>query len=75
MECRETCHEAHPGGRWLDEGLQAERDQELIDRQAAVMYLHAAGLTDDPRARAMLRRRGVQLLTARPGGFRLSRAC
>jgi hypothetical protein len=75
MDCTQRCHEAHTRGPLPIEGLQAELAQRVRDRQAAVMYLQAAGLTDDPIARARLRRRSVQLLSGGSDALRLPRAC
>jgi hypothetical protein len=74
MDCTKACPEATSFPQLPQEGHPAET-QRLSDRQAAVMYLHAAELADDPLTRAQLRRRGVQLLAPPPGALRLPRAC
>jgi len=72
----QTCQEADTGRESrADEHLEAGLAQRVSDRQAAVQYLHAAGLTDDAVARDLLRRRGVELLLRRPGAPRPRRAC
>lgn len=76
MNCTQTCHEADTGSESrADEQLQGGLAQRVSDRQAAVMYLQAAGLTDDAVARDLLRRRGVELLLRRPAAPRPRRAC
>jgi len=76
MSCAQMCHEADTVKESrADEHLEAGLAQRASDRQAAVLYLHAAGLTDDAVARDLLRRRGVELLLRRPGAPCPRRAC
>ena len=76
MSCTQTYYEANTGASSLpDEKLQGELAQHVSDRQAAVAYLQAAGLTDDPVARDLFRRRGVELLLRHNGAPRSRRAC
>jgi hypothetical protein len=75
MSCLQACREAYTVNEsWADEPLQDGLSHRVGDRQAAVMYLQAAALTDDPETRKLLRRRGVDLLLRRPEGPRMRRA-
>ena len=51
MSCAQTCREADTRSEsWVDEP-QDDPTKRVSDRQAAVMYLQAAALTDDAEAR------------------------
>lgn len=45
-----------------DETLEADQAERVRNRQAAVAHLQAAAMTDDPRARNLLRWQGALLL-------------
>ena len=75
MSCAQTCCEAYTHNEpWAEEPLQDGLTQRVSDRQAAVMYLQAAALTDDAEVRNLLRRRGVDLLLRRLEAPRTRRA-
>lgn len=68
MDCTPTCHEVPALAPSLpDDVLQAERAQQIKDRQAAAGYLEAARQTADEVVRERLRRRGAELLSRSQG--------
>ena len=67
MDCANSSHGVRTCAQWLTrEGSPAELAQTVSERQAAVAYLEAARLTDDPVERERLRRRGADLVWPGP---------
>lgn len=76
MNCTLGVHEANTGREWLpDKNPQAELAQQVRNRQAAVVHLQAAALTENAAARDLLRRRAAELISPRPGPRRPRRTC
>jgi hypothetical protein len=76
MNCMPSVYEANIDGESLREkGLPAGLARKVRDRQAAVLHLQAATMTDDAVRRKLLRRRAAELILPRLGDLGRPRAC
>lgn len=77
MSCMLSCYEAETvrGSVPGTEVLPAAMDQQVRNRQAAALYLHAAAKVDNAAAREFLRRRAATLISCGLGDRGQRLAC